>query len=213
VRDFTGVLQSDGYVVYDSVCASREITPLGCWAHARRRFYQAYENGDEGAVHYLMLIRELYAIETKMEETWTPDQVAAQRREKSVPVLDQIAQSLAEDAQRNLPKTGMADAIGYAQLQWSKLIAYVEHGQARIDNNLTEQAIRPTKLGMKNWLFIGRPSAGKRAAMIYTILECCRRHKVEPLAYLDDMLRRLPAMTNHQVAAAKLTPRDWTPSA
>ncbi len=65
VRDFTGVLQSDGYVVYDSVCASREITPLGCWAHARRRFYQACENGDEGAAHYLLLIRELYAIKAK----------------------------------------------------------------------------------------------------------------------------------------------------
>ncbi|MGY8717580.1 MAG: IS66 family transposase [Verrucomicrobiia bacterium] len=213
VREFTGVLQSDDYAVYDSVCASREITQLGCWAHARRRFYQAYEYGEEGAAHYLLLIRELYAIETQMEETWTPDQVATQRREKSVPVLDQIAQSLAEDAQRYLPKTSMADAIGYTRLQWSKLTAYVEHGQARIDNNLTEQAIRPTKLGMKNWLFIGHPSAGKRAAMIYTILECCRRHKVEPLAYLDDMLRRLPAMTNHEVAKAKLSPRDWTPRA
>jgi len=95
-----------------------------------------------------------------MEETWTPDQVAAHRREKSLPVLKRIAQSLAEDAELYLPKTGMADAIGYARLQWSKLIAYVEHGQARIDNNLTEQAIRPPKLGMKNWLLIGHPSAG-----------------------------------------------------
>lgn len=86
----------------------------------------------------------------------------------------------------------MADAISYAKKQWSKLIAYVDFGTARIDNNLTEQAIRPTKLGMKNWLFIGHPDAGQRTAMIYTILECCRRHKVEPLAYLNDVLTRLP---------------------
>ncbi len=127
-------------------------------------------------------------------------------------MLDQIEQSRLEDASRCLPKTGMADAIGYARLQGSKLTAYVEHGQTRIDHNLAEQAIRPTKLGMKNGLFIGHPSAGKRPAMIFTILECCRRHKVEPLAYLNDMLRLLPGMTNHEVAKAKLSPRHWTPS-
>ena len=69
----------------------------------------------------------------------------------------------------------MAAAIGYCRSQWRKLTAYVEHGQTRIDNNLTEQAIRPTKLGAKNWLFIGHPDAGHHAAIIYTILECCRQ--------------------------------------
>jgi hypothetical protein len=113
----------------------------------------------------------------------------------------------------HLPKTAMASAISYCRSQWPKLTTYVDHGQTRIDNNLTEQAIRPTKIGAKNWLFIGHPDAGQRAAIIYTILECCRRHQVEPLAYLNDLLRRLPGMTNHEVAAAKLTPRDWKPAA
>jgi len=120
---------------------------------------------------------------------------------------------LQEDASEHLPKTAMAEAIGYTLGQWPKLTAYVEHGQARIDNNLTEQAIRPTKLGAKNWLFIGHPDAGHRAAIIYTLLECCRRHQVEPLAYLNDVLRRLPGMTNHEVENAKLTPREWKPTA
>lgn len=99
---------------YDSVCATREITQLGCWAHARRRFYQAYENVEEGAAHYLLLIRELYGIEAKMKPGASVDQVVAQRREKSQPVLQQIAQSLEQDAQRYLAKTAMADATGYA---------------------------------------------------------------------------------------------------
>tara|TARA_R110002050_G_scaffold98609_1_gene204817 strand:+ start:124 stop:1644 length:1521 start_codon:yes stop_codon:yes gene_type:complete len=213
VRDFTGVLQSDGYAVYDAVAATRPIIQVGCWAHARRTFYEAYQNGEEGAAHYLLLIRELYDVERALAADATPEQVLEQRRERSRPVLEQIKRSLDEDVARYLPKTGMADAIGYARSQWIKLVAYADHGQVRIDNNLTEQAIRPTKLGAKNWLFIGHPEAGQRAAIIYTILECCRRHRVEPLAYLHDMLRRLPAMTNHQVAAAKLSPRDWRPSA
>jgi hypothetical protein len=79
----------------------------------------------------------------------------------------------------------------------------------RIDNNLTEQSIRPCKLGAKNWLFIGHPDAGHRSAIIYTILESCRRHGVEPMAYLTDVLRRLPSMTNHDLERAPLTPAEW----
>ena len=213
VRDFRGLLQSDGYQVYDRVSEGRQITQLGCWAHARRRFYEAYQAGESGAVHYLVLIRELYAIEGGLPEDADAERIAAIRAERSTPVLARIEASLAADVDEHLPKSAMAQAIHYTRSQWSKLTAYVEHGQTRIDNNLAEQAIRPTKLGAKNWLFIGHPDAGQRAAIIYTILECCRRHKVEPLAYLNDVLRRLPGMTNHEVAAAKLTPREWKPAA
>lgn len=213
VCNFQGLLQSDGYAVYDRVSESRAIEQLGCWAHARRRFYAAYQAGETGAAHYLVLIRQLYAIEAQVPEDAQPEQIVAMRTQRSLPLLEQIKQSLAEDADKHFPKSAMAEAIAYTRSQWTKLSAYVRHGQARIDNNLTEQAIRPTKLGAKNWLFIGHPDAGHRAAIIYTILECCRRHKVEPLAYLNDVLRRLPGMTNHEAEKAKLTPRDWKPAA
>ena len=111
------------------------------------------------------------------------------------------------EADKYLPKSAMSQAVGYARNQWGKLVAYVDHGDARIDNNLTEQAIRPCKLGAKNWLFIGSPDAGHRSAMIYTILESCRRHGVEPMAYLCDVLKRLPSMTNRE--AEELTPKKW----
>jgi len=213
VRDFRGRLQSDGYAVYDGVCAERGIVQLGCWAHVRRKFYEAYQAGEEGAAHYVLLIRQLYEVERDLAADATPAQRVAERRTRSAPVLTQIESSISEDLARHTPKTAMAEALAYARSQWSKLIRFVEHGDVRLDNNLTEQAIRPTKLGMKNWLFIGHPDAGDRAAIIYTILECCRRHRVEPLAYLTDVLRRLPAMTNHQAAAANLSPRDWKPAA
>lgn len=211
VRDFRGRLQSDGYAVYDAVCAERGIVQLGCWAHARRKFYDAFQAGEEGAAHYVLLIRQLYEVERTLAADASPEHRVAERQRRSLPVLAQIETSVTEDLARHLPKTAMAEALAYTRSQWPKLIRYVDYGDARIDNNLTEQAIRPTKLGAKNWLFIGHPSAGGRAAIIYTILECCRRHHVEPLAYLTDVLRRLPAMTNHQASEAKLTPRDWHP--
>ncbi|MCH6255908.1 transposase, partial [Puniceicoccaceae bacterium K14] len=173
LSDFEGIVQSDGYSVYDSACQGKPIVQLGCWAHARRKFYDAYKNGELEAARYLLPIKELYQIE--------------------------------RDAY--LAKSTMSSAVHYALNQWEKLIAFVDHGQARIDNNLTEQSIRPCKLGAKNWLFVGDPKAGNRSAIIYTLLECCRRHGVEPMAYLSDVLRKLPKITNFE--AERLTPKNW----
>jgi hypothetical protein len=84
---------------------------------------------------------------------------------------------------------------------------YLEDGRIEIDNNLVENAIRPTALGKKNWLFIGEADAGDRGAILYTIIESCRRRRVEPFAYLKDVLTRLPQMTNKQVP--ELLPAVW----
>lgn len=114
---------------------------------------------------------------------------------------------LDKEAERYPAKSALADAVSYCRNQWDKLTAYLDHGQVRIDNNLTEQAIRPCKLGAKNWLFVGSPNAGKTSAVIYTILESCRRRGIEPMAYLADVLRRLPSMTNFE--AEELAPKNW----
>ncbi len=205
VSEFRGLLQSDGYVVYDRVCDGLAITQLGCWAHARRKFYDAWKNGEAEAVRYLLHIRKLYEIERDLPED--PSLRKLSRREKAKPVLLELEKLLDSEAERYLAKSGMADAVGYARNQWGKLIAYLDHGQTLIDNNLTEQAIRPCKLGAKNWLFVGSPSAGKTSAVIYTILESCRRRGIEPMAYLSDALRRLPSMTN--LEAEKQAPKNW----
>lgn len=205
VSKLQGLLQSDGYVVYDKACAGRPIAQLGCWAHARRRFYDAWQNGEAEAARYLLKIRKLYDIERELPDD--PDLREQARQEKSLPVLLELKKLLDSDAERYLAKSGMADAVGYARNQWGKLIAYVDHGQTRIDNNLTEQAIRPCKLGAKNWLFVGSPAAGKTSAVIYTILESCRRRGIEPMTYLADVLRRLPSMTN--LEAENLAPKNW----
>ena len=101
----------------------------------------------------------------------------------------------------------MGQAIDYALNQWPSLLIFLEDGRLEIDNNLIENAIRPTALGEKNWLFIGQAQAGQRSASIYTVIECCRRRGLDPFAYLRDVFTRLPSMTNMQVQ--DLTPEAW----
>ena len=91
--------------------------------------------------------------------------------------------------------------------QWATLERFLNHGEVEIDNNLVENAIRPTAIGKKNWLFFGSEEAGQRSAVIYTLLENCRRHGVEPYTYLKDVLERLPTTTNREIG--QLAPQNW----
>lgn len=97
--------------------------------------------------------------------------------------------------------------MAYATAQMPGLEVYLEDGRIEIDNNLVENAIRPTALGKTNWLFIGEAQAGERSAIIYTVIESCRRHGLNPFAYLKDVLTRLPRMTMQQVP--KILPAVW----
>ena len=110
--------------------------------------------------------------------------------------------------ERSRPKSGLGVASGYLLAQWSPLYRHIEYGQTRLDNNLVENAIRPTAVGKKNWLFIGHPDAGRRSAILYALIVSCLRHGKNPAAYLRDVLSRLPAMTNQDDMDA-LTPRLW----
>jgi hypothetical protein len=106
-----------------------------------------------------------------------------------------------------LPQSFLGDAIDYALGQWPTLQVFLGDGRMEIDNNLVENAIRPTALGKKNWLFMGEADAGQRGAIIYTVIESCRRRGQDPYRYLRDVLTRLPHMTNHQVA--DVLPGTW----
>ena len=108
---------------------------------------------------------------------------------------------------RYLPQSPMGQAISYALNQWPTLERFLEHGEVEIDNNRVENAIRPTAIGKKNWLFFESEEAGARSAVMYTLIENCRLHGVEPYTYLKDVLERLPKTTNKDVA--QLTPLNW----
>ena len=122
-------------------------------------------------------------------------------------VIERFHRALNRLQPRYLPQSLMGQAISYALNQWSTMVRFIEHGEVEIDNNLVENAIRPTAVGKKNWLFFGSEEAGQRSAVIYTLIENCRLHGVEPYTYLKDVLERLPSCTNQQVD--QLTPLKW----
>lgn len=209
---FQGILQADAYGAY----ASHErkhagVVRVGCWAHARRYFHEALDNHRKPAELVLRLIGILYRLEAEWDEANVGDRRAALRQEhwaRPLRWLRRIAEGLNRTA---LPKSELGKACTYLLNNWDVLVAHQQHSITRIDNNLVENAIRPSAIGKKNWLFIGHPEAGQRSAIIYSLVVSCQRHGRDPLAYLRDVLRRLPSMTN-QDDLTPLTPAAWQPS-
>ena len=213
--DFCATVQCDGYAAYDCLAKGRagRIVLAGCLAHVRRKFFEAREQGPKVAGFFLQHFQNLYALEAELREARAgPKRRQAERASLSRPVLARLHRALVrlKTRHRFLPRSLMGKAIDYALSQWPSLLTFVEDGRLEIDNNLVENAIRPTAIGKKNWLFIGDGSAGERSAIIYTVIECCRRRGLDPFAYLREVFTRLPLMTNWQVK--NLTPEAWAKS-
>jgi len=210
--DFKGKVQCDGYAAYPCFAGGRNgaVTLAGCWAHIRRGFYEAREQSPRVSGWFLRQIQNLYHIESVLRDKKAgPALREAVRAHQSRPIVERIGRALNrfKTTGRFLPKSLLGEAIDYARGQWSALQVYLGDGRVEIDNNLVENAIRPTAIGKKNWLFIGEAGAGQRGAIIYTLIECCRRRGLDPYTYLRDVLTRLPHMTNHQVQ--EVTPEAW----
>ena len=207
---FKGVLHSDGYSAYRAFTQGRpEITLAGCWAHVRRKFHEALTQSPREAGWIMRQIQHLYRIESSLREKKAgPKLRLAVRSQESAPVLARIKKALLLfKSRRHLPESLLGQAVDYALGQWNTLEIFIQEGQVEIDTNLVENAIRPTAVGKKNWLFMGEAGAGQRGAIIYTIIESCRRRAIDPYAYLRDVLTRLPTLKNHQVP--EVTPGAW----
>jgi hypothetical protein len=210
--DFSGTIQCDGYSAYRSFAngPNRSIALAGCWAHVRRKFHEAVEQSPRTASWILKQIQHLYRIEARLrEQRASPTLRAAVRAHESKPIVERMERApiRLKCSGRHLPQSLLGIAIDYAPGQWPTLDTYLGDGRVEIDNNLVENAIRPTALGKKNWLFMGDADAGERGAIIYTVIESCRRRGIDPYSYLKDVLTRLPTMTNHQVPM--VAPAAW----
>jgi len=209
---FTGTLQSDGYPAYRTFVNGHAgvITLAGCWAHVRRKFYEASETAPQMSGWLLRQLQHLYRVEAELRAHRAgPRLRVAVRASHSRPIIERLEKVLLRLKARGryLPQSGLAQAIDYALGQWPTLTVYLNDGRVEIDNNLVENAIRPTAIGKKNWLFIGEADAGQRSAIIYTIIESCRRRGLDPYAYLREVLTRLPNMTNRQIP--EIIPAVW----
>jgi transposase len=206
---YAGLLQSDGYPGYPAWLNGAKHTKekaaiihAACWAHARRKFVEV--PGHPTAEEIVKLIAKLYRIETKLREEPEPDR-AAYRQEHATTHLRQIKEILDREHPRQLPQSNFGKAINYTLERWSQLNLYLEHGTLEIDNNLVENAIRPTAIGKKNWLFFGSPESGQTSAVIYSLIETCRKLDINPSDYLREVLDALPSMQQSEAA-------DWTPA-
>jgi transposase len=210
--NFTGTIQCDGYSAYRSFAAERKgaVTLAGCWAHVRRKFFEALESSPRTGGWVLRQLQHLYLIESRLRETKAGPRLRhAVRTHQSQPIVERLQRVLLrlKTGGRHLPQSPMGTAMDYALGLWNSLQVYLLDGRVEIDNNLVENAIRPTAIGKKNWLFIGEAQAGQRSAILYTIIESCRRRGIDPYAYLKDVLTRLPHMTNRQIP--QVIPSAW----
>ncbi len=213
LTDYRGVLQSDGFEAYPAFAREHAaVVWVGCWAHARRKFFEAAAERPRTATLILRLIGRLYQLERQWDEESVGEARAALRTKHFARPLYWLRRLALGLRAKVLPKSGLGQACTYLLNQWQPLTTHLQHSQTRLDNNAVENAIRPSALGKKNWLFIGHPDAGQRSAIIYSLVVSCQRHGKDPLAYLKDVLIRLPTLTN-QDDLTPLLPGHWKPAA
>ncbi len=212
IEGFKGYLQSDGYAAYEAYAkAHPEVTWVACWAHARRKFYEAHAEWPKAVDLILRMIGWIYECEALWDEHKMKAADRLRHRRKNLRPFYWLKRIVRGIRERVLPKSGLGKACDYLLRFWDPLMRHFETGLTRIDNNLVENAIRPSAIGKKNWLFIGHPDAGQRSAILYSVVVSCQRRGIDPYHYLRDVLTRLPRMTNQDDLDA-LTPAHWQPA-
>lgn len=254
-KDQNVYLQADAFGGYDSIYAGEaggRVTEVACWAHARRKFYDAQTSDSATGAQALAYIRLLYDVERQAKQE--AERIAKQeakaavasvgahhpfdhqrsvdkasdrrfrvllvahrsrlRKELAAPRLAQFRTWLQSQQAAGggavLPKSPMGQAIQYALNQWDALCVYTTDGRLNIDNNPSENALRRVAIGRKNWLFAGSDKGGRTAATLFTLIATCQRHKVEPMAYLRDVLTRIPATPMSEID--QFLPDRWQPN-
>ena len=206
--DFRGVLQVDGYAGFERLTERGDIVLAACWAHARRKFYEFHQaTGSPIAGEALRRIAELYAIEKEIRGRSAMER-QGMRDSRSRPLVDAMKPWLEGQLRRVPPRGALAKAIRYALARWPALCRFVDDGRIELDTNAVERAIRPVALGRKNHLFAGSDGGADRWAIVASLLATAKLNRIEPYAYLKDVLER---MTNgHPVNRLDdLLPWNW----
>jgi transposase len=209
---FAGVLQCDGFSVYETLNRKLDqITLMNCMAHIRREFFDARSNDTERAHTALTLIKLLYHIEEKARNLGLDaDRRLQLRLEESKPVFDTLGQWLQTEYDKTTPASAIGKAIQYALNRWKNMPLFLSDGRIEIDNNLVENIIRPAAIGRKNYLFAGSHESAQRTAMFYTFFAACKHHGIDPEKWLTDVLNRIH---DHKVSRLhELMPQNWKPA-
>ena len=198
---YTGFLQTDGYAGYNAIGEKEGIIHVACWAHARRRFVEAFEASHRkgSAGEAIEKIREIYGAEKTLREKYFDEHgvgdheaFALERRSIVEPIFADLKIWLEAKALEILPKSALGTAISYALDLWPRLVRYLECPFLTPDNNEAERAIRPFTVGRNNWVISGSPSGAGASATLYSLVETCKLNGLEPYYALRFILTKLP---------------------
>jgi len=201
---YTGYLQTDGYEGYDSAIKDMGgITHVGCFAHARRKFFEASktsekpQSAEEGIKH----IRKLYYLEDELRSlNLDSEKFLLERKARAGPILEKFKSWLLKRSKEVPPSMLLGKAINYSLSQWEKMTAYLKSPYLTPDNNACENAIRPFVLGRKNWIFCQSPEGAKSSCGIYTLIETSKQNGLVPFYYLMALFQKTPLANS---------PEDW----
>jgi transposase len=213
LKGYTGYIQADAANLYDRLFGDAEgasedeaAKEVGCWAHARRRFFDAQLTDRDRALVALGFIKKLYEADRVVTKL-PPSRRTAERQRLCGPVLNAFKTWLDAEALVVLPKAPIAEAIGYARNQWGALTRFLEDARLKLDNNIAERQLRRVAVGRKNWLFAGSENGAEHGCVLYSLLATCKLHGVNPFNYLRDVIMRVASHPARDVL--ELNPKAW----
>ncbi len=215
LRGYKGYVQADAANLYDRLYGDGGeedggAIEVGCWAHARRRFFEAQVTDRDRALIGLGFIKRLYEAD-RVASRAPPSRRTEERQRLAGPVLEAFKAWLDAESLIVLPKAPIADAIGYARNQWGALNRFLEDARLKLDNNAAERQLRRVAVGRKNWLFAGSDEGAERACVLYSLVASCKLHGANPFDYLRDVLVRISDHPARDVLA--LSPKSWMQAA
>jgi len=205
LQGFRGYLQADAFAGYNRLYAGTDVTEVACWAHTRRKFYDARLTAPQVAHDALARIGQLYDIEKRCKALSSGERYDV-RQKDAAPLLESFGEWLTEQRRQVLPKSPIRQAVGYAISNWTALCRYTEAGFLSIDNNLSERMLRAQAIGRKNWLFAGSDVGGETAAVLFSFVASCKHNGVDPYAYFVDVLSQWKTTKRD---AADFLPDRW----
>ena len=208
LNGYDQVLHSDKYGAYESLANKKQIIWMPCWAHIRRKFFEAETGDPKFRKWVLRKIRYLFMLE-KVAWARSPEERLRIRQEKEVPIIDELIENVKKKLidGKLLPKSKLREALGYFYGLIPYLKNYTKYPYARLDNNVAERAIKPLAIGRKNWLFVGSEDGGEAAAVLLSLVQTCRGIGIDPREYIEDVLRRI--MGHNSQKLYELLPDQW----
>ncbi|UCC32320.1 MAG: IS66 family transposase, partial [Phycisphaerales bacterium] len=208
LKGYRGYLQADAFSGYDRIYAGGDVVEVACWAHARRKFYDAQTAHPSEAKGILKLIGRLYAVERRAKAgELAPERLLAWRQRHSRRRLARLRRELDRLSLVTLPRSPLGQAITYTLKNWKALNRYTDAPFLAIDNNHSERQIKQMVIGRKNWLFCASDEGAQNAATLFSVVVSCKLAGVDPFAYLRDMLMRIH--THPAARIEELVPREW----